>query len=102
MSKLNDSSLSITIMDKDYRVSCPDGEEATLKASADFLNNKLKDIRDRGSIIGSERIAIMAALNLAHELLNSQEYESGFKDIDSRVLNLQQKIDIALSEIKVT
>ena len=89
-------------MDKDYRVSCPDGEEATLKASADFLNNKLKDIRDRGSIIGSERIAIMAALNLAHELLNSQGYESGFKDIDSRVLNLQKKIDIALSEIEVT
>ena len=89
-------------MDKDYRVSCPDGEEATLKASAAFLNNKLKDIRDRGSIIGSERIAIMAALNLAHELLNSQEYESGFKDIDSRVLNLQKKIDIALREIEVT
>ena len=89
-------------MDKDYRVSCPDGEEETLKASADFLNNKLKDIRDRGSIIGSERIAIMAALNLAHELLNSQEYESGFKDLDSRVINLQNKIDIALREIKVT
>ena len=89
-------------MDKDYRVSCPDGEEETLKASADFLNNKLKDIRDRGSIIGSERIAIMAALNLAHELLNSQEYESGFKDLDSRVVNLQNKIDIALREIEVS
>ena len=89
-------------MDKDYRVSCPDGEEETLKASADFLNNKLKDIRDRGSIIGSERIAIMAALNLAHELLNSQQYESGFNDLDSRVVNLQNKIDIALREIEVS
>lgn len=89
-------------MDKDYRVSCPDGEEETLRASADFLNDKLKDIRDRGSIIGAERIAIMAALNLAHELLNSQEYESGFNDLDSRVGNLQKKIDIALREIKVT
>lgn len=89
-------------MDKDYRVSCPDGEEETLRASADFLNDKLKDIRDRGSIIGSERIAIMAALNLAHELLNSQEYESGFNDLESRVGNLQKKIDIALREIEVT
>jgi len=89
-------------MDKDYRVSCPSGEETTLKASAEFLNNKLKEIRDRGSIIGSERIAIMAALNLAHELLNSQEYKNDFNDLDSRVNNLQSKIDIALREIEVT
>lgn len=89
-------------MDKDYRVSCPDGEEATLQASADFLNNKLKDIRDRGSVIGSERIAIMAALNLAHELLNNQEHESNLTNLDSRVVNLQKKIDIALNEIEVT
>ena len=89
-------------MDKDYRVACPAGEEATLKASADFLNSKLKEIRDRGSIIGSERIAIMAALNLAHELLNSKEYENNFNDLGSRVANLQQKIDLALREIEVT
>ena len=89
-------------MDKDYRVACPAGEEATLKASADFLNNKLKEIRDRGSIIGSERIAIMAALNLAHELLTSKEYENNFNDLGSRVANLQEKIDLALREIEVT
>ena len=72
------------------------------EGAAEFLNNKLKEIRDRGSIIGSERIAIMAALNLAHELLNSQEYKNSFNDIDSRVSNLQSKIDIALREIEVT
>jgi len=89
-------------MDKDYRVACPPGEEEILKASADFLNNKLKEIRGRGSVIGTERIAIMAALNLAHELLSSKEYENSFNDLGSRVANLQEKINLALNEIEVT
>ena len=94
--------LNIKIMDKDYRVACPANEQASLKASADFLNGKLNEIRSKGSIIGSERIAIMVALNLAHELLNSQSYKDGYDDMDSRVGNLQKKIDIALREIELT
>ncbi|MFW2373424.1 MAG: cell division protein ZapA [Gammaproteobacteria bacterium] len=94
--------LNIKIMDKEYRVSCPADEQASLKASADFLNGKLHEIKSKGSIIGTERIAIMAALNLAHELLNSQSYKDEYVDMDSRVSNLQQKIDIALREIEIT
>ena len=60
------------------------------EASAEFLNGKLNEIKSKGSIIGSERIAIMAALNLAHELLNSQSYKEEFVDMDSRVSNLQK------------
>ncbi len=97
-----DNSLNITIMDKDYRVACPPEEQASLRASAEFLNEKLNEIRNRGSVIGTERIAIMAALNLAHELLNCQEFEDGYNDLDSRVGNLQKKIDIALREIEVS
>lgn len=89
-------------MDKEYRVSCPADEQASLQASADFLNEKLKEIKSKGSIIGTERIAIMAALNLAHELLNSQPYKEEYVDMDSRVSNLQKKIDIALREIEIT
>ena len=68
-------SLNIKILDKDYRVSCPNEEQESLRASADFLNRRLNDIRSRGVIIGSERIAIMAALNLAHELLHCQQFQ---------------------------
>jgi cell division protein ZapA len=96
------TSLNIEIMDKEYRVSCPPDEQDSLRASADFLNKKLSEIKQRGSIIGAERIAIMVALNLAHELLNSQGYEKGFTDLDSRIGNLQNKIDIALRDIEVT
>jgi len=100
---MNDSnSLNITIMDKDYRVACPADQHASLRESAEFLNNRLSEIKHRGSIIGTERIAIMAALNLAHELLGSQGSAELFNDADSRMLNLQKKIDIALREIEVS
>ena len=89
-------------MDKEYRVACPADEQESLRASATFLNEKLNVIRSKGSIIGSERIAIMVALNLAHELLNSQSYKDEYDDMDSRVSNLQKKIDIALREIELT
>jgi cell division protein ZapA len=101
MSKDN-ASLNIKILDKEYRVSCPSEEQESLRASADFLNRRLTDIRNKGAIIGAERIAIMAALNLAHELLGCQEAQQGMSDIDGRIGNLQKKIDIALREIEVS
>lgn len=96
------NSLHISIMDKDYRVACPEDQQDSLKESAKFLNDRLNEIKHRGSIIGGERIAIMAALNLAHELLGSQGSAELFDDADSRILNLQKKIDIALRDIEVS
>jgi len=98
---VDNGGLNIRIMDKDYRVACPEDQQASLKNSADFLNERLNDIKRKGSIIGTERIAIMAALNLAHELLGSQESIDTFNDVDNRVLSLQKKIDIALRDIEV-
>ena len=93
--------LNIKIMDKDYSVACPQDQQSSLRDSADFLNDRLNDIKNKGSIIGTERIAIMAALNLAHELLGSQISVDALSDVDSRMLNLQKKIDIALRDIEV-
>ena len=94
--------LNIKIMDKDYRVACPQEQQASLRASAEFLNDRLNEIKDKGSIIGTERIAIMAALNLAHELMGSSASAEQLQDTDLRMLNLQKKIDIALREIEVS
>lgn len=99
---MGESGLNIKIMDKDYRVACPADQQATLEESAEFLNRRLDEIKNKGSIIGTERIAIMAALNLAHELLGSQDSADQLGDVDSRMLNLQKKIDIALREIEVS
>lgn len=96
------TTLKISILDKEYQVACPAEEYDSLLASAGFLNDKLNEIKKKGAIIGTERIAIMAALNLAHELLNCKEFEDGYTDLDSRIGNLQKKINIALSEIEVS
>ena len=62
--------LNITIMGKVYRVACPEEEKDNLLASAKLLNDKLSEIKQSGSVIGTERIAIMAALNMSHEILH--------------------------------
>jgi len=99
---VSNNSVDIKVLDKDYRVACPAEEQDALRASAEFLNGKLDEIRSKGSIIGTERIAVMAALNLAHELVTGQDHQDNYDDLDSRVDNLHKKINIALREIQVS
>ena len=63
--------IAISVMGREFRVAAPPGEERQLLASVDLLNRKMKEIRDTGKVVGNERIAIMAALNLAHENLHT-------------------------------
>jgi len=64
--------IAISVMGREFRVAAPEGEERQLLASVYLLNRKMKEIRDTGKVVGNERIAIMAALNLALESLQSQ------------------------------
>jgi cell division protein ZapA len=64
--------VTINVMGREFRVAAPGGEERQLVASVDFLNKKMREIRDTGKVVGNERIAIMAALNIAHEYLQLQ------------------------------
>ena len=64
--------LQINIMGREFRVACPDNEQKGLLEAVDYLNKKMNEIRDAGKIVGLERIAIMAALNIAHELLSTK------------------------------
>ena len=63
--------ITINVMGREFRVAAPDGEERQLAASVDLLNKKMKEIRDSGKVVGNERIAIMVALNIAHEYLHT-------------------------------
>jgi cell division protein ZapA len=65
-------SLQINVMGREFRVACPDDEQKGLLEAVDYLNRKMAEIRDSGKVIGLERIAIMAALNIAHELLSTK------------------------------
>ena len=62
-------SIEIHILGRAYKVACSREEEPALIAAADFLDEKMREIREGSKVIGAERIAIMAGLNLAHDLL---------------------------------
>ena len=61
--------IDVTILGRQFRVACSDEEKPALLKAVDYLDSKMREIRDGGKVVGVERIAIMAALNMAHELL---------------------------------
>jgi cell division protein ZapA len=92
-------SLQVTIMGREFRVACPEEEQAGLLEAVDYLNRKMLEIRDAGKVIGLERIAIMAALNIAHELLTTK-VGGGFDmgEIKRRMNRMEAVIDQAMSD----
>ena len=91
-------SLQITIMGRDFRVACPEEEQSGLLEAVDYLNRKMIEIRDTGKVIGLERIAIMAALNIAHELLSTKVGGFDMGEIKRRMTRMETVIDQAMSE----
>ena len=92
--------ITISLLGREFRVGCPEGEEKQLLASVEFLNRKLKEVRDTGKVVGNERIAIMAALNIAHEHM-SNNGKAGAGSVDSaafkrRILVMRETLDSAL------
>jgi cell division protein ZapA len=67
------SRVTIKILDKEYQVGCSPEERAALLDSAELLNSRMREIRDSGRVVGLERIAVMAALNIANDLLRSRD-----------------------------
>lgn len=93
--------LTINLLGREFRVACPEGEERSLMASVDYVNRKMKDIRDTGKVVGNERIALMAALNIAHELL-SNPGKPGAANVDAaairrRIVSMQEALESALA-----
>ncbi|MBN4063749.1 cell division protein ZapA [Cardiobacterium sp. AH-315-I02] len=93
--------LTIKIMDKEYRVACPEEEKDNLRASANLLNNKLSEIKQQGSVIGTERIAIMAALNMSHEILHNNALATEHGDLNQRIDALSQRINDSMRDIQL-
>ena len=87
--------VDVSIMGRNFTVSCTDEERPSLINAVNFLDKKMRDIRDSGKVIGVERIAIMTALNLAHELLNSKSGNLDVGDIKRRIAIMQDQIDQA-------
>ena len=96
-----DKGLAIQILGRDFRVACPEGEEDQLQASVEYVNRRMKELRDTGKITGNERVAIMAALNIAHEYLSNKPAKAGASvdgaDIRRRIATMQETLDSALA-----
>ena len=91
------SPLKITILDKEYLITCEEEEVDSLHSAIDFLNNKMVETKKNGSVVGPERIAVMTALNIANEMLEHKKENQDYNcKIDSTLSRLQSKINDAL------
>ena len=93
--------LTIKILEKEYRIGCPEEEKDNLRASADLLNEKINEIRQQGSVIGTERIAVMTALNMSHEILHNQSITTEHNDLNERIDEISKHITESMSDIQL-
>ena len=93
------NSVTVHILDKEYSIICPPEERGNLISAARYLDGKMREIRSGGKVIGADRIAVMAALNITHDLLNRPESPelSGNGATREQVRNLLDKVDLALA-----
>ena len=93
--------INVSILDKDYKVACPVGEQSALLESARFLDHKMREVRDSGTILGSERIAVITALNMANDLLRTSNLDREIgAELPPRLKDLESKISRVLEEAR--
>ena len=90
--------VNVRILEKEYFIACPTEERSDLLDSAEFLNNKMREIRDSGKVVGLDRIAVIAALNLANELLLLRNKDRrSEEEFGGRIRAMRERIDGALT-----
>ncbi len=93
----NNVSLDVAIMGREFRVACPEDEREGLLQAVSYLDRKMREIRDSGKVIGLERIAIMAAINITHDYLSSKPIEPDTREHRQRIEQMTKLLDQALS-----
>ena len=98
---MSSKTLVVKILEKEYQIACPSEEETTLRQAARYLDNQMQKIRQTGRIVGLDRIAVMAGLNIAYELHNQNQdaasaSHSEWAEIENRLEQLNLQLDDAL------
>lgn len=100
MSQQEQARVSVRIMEKEYVIACPYEERTALLDTAEFLNTRMKEVRDSGKVVGLDRIAVMVALNLANELLRLKSQDAKHEKLESeaagRVRALRERVESAI------
>jgi len=97
--------VSVTILDKDYQVACPEDQAADLVAAASYLDEQMRAIRDSGKVFGLGRIAVRAALNISYELRTGRSEDAVGElpkdgSADGAFRSLNRKLDEALHQLR--
>jgi len=92
------SGVDVNIMGREFKVACSEEEREGLITAVNYLDKKMREIRDTGKVIGVERIAIMAALNLSHELLTARSGGFDIGEYKRRIASLQEQIDAVVAD----
>ncbi|MFI8481954.1 cell division protein ZapA [Pseudomonas sp. NPDC078700] len=93
------NTVNVQILDKEYCINCPQDERANLEGAARYLDAKMREIRSSGKVIGADRVAVMAALNITHELLHKQnDLDQQTSSTREHVRDLLQRVDNALAD----
>ena len=99
MSKENNA-INIKILDKEYQIACPSGEEATLQEAATLLNTRMIKLQKSGKVVGLDRIAVITALNLANEFLTCQNNEQTEEQVTEKIRSLKKRVTEAINSNK--
>lgn len=101
MSAQDSARVSVRILEKEYFVACPHEERSALLDAAEYLNNRMREIRDSGKVVGLDRIAVMVALNLASEYLKQKTTDGKLEgEVGGRVKVLRERAERALAKSK--
>ena len=96
------NAVKIHIMEKEYLVACPEEEQDALLESARYLNDRMTEIRESGKVVGIDRIAVMTALNMAHDIISSGSLnDSETESCGERIRQLNTRIGEALDQYRL-
>ncbi|MCP4043821.1 MAG: cell division protein ZapA [Gammaproteobacteria bacterium] len=100
---MNDETKAIQlhILGKDYLVGCTGEEKEALFTAAKYLDDKMREVRDSGRVIGTERIAVITALNITHDyLINKSTLDNHSHSSSKNITRMLEKIDLAIQDDK--
>jgi len=93
------SRVSVRLLDREYQVACPAEERSALLDSAEYLDGKMREVRDTGKVVGLDRIAVISALNLANELIKLRRNGSSVDaDLGAKLQRLRERVESALEK----
>jgi cell division protein ZapA len=98
MSEERISRVSVRLLDREYQVACPAEERSNLLDSAEYLDAKMKEVRDSGKVVGLDRIAVISALNIANELMQLKRNGTSVEgDVGAKLKTLRERVESALA-----